>query len=69
MIFDKHLEPGNKFKLDCEHYVSTIENVDEATIRKYVWEQEEESYKEARPTRWPLQKVVSDRILIPAFRR
>lgn len=69
MIHDKHLEPGNKFKLDCGHYVSTIGNVDEATICKYIWEQEEESYKKARPTRWSLHEVVSDRILIPAFRQ
>ncbi|MBE5789294.1 MAG: IS200/IS605 family transposase [Clostridiales bacterium] len=51
MIFDKHPELGNKFKRDFwarGYYVSTIGNVDEATIRNYIKEQEEESYKESR---------------------
>lgn len=51
MIFDKHPELGNKFERDFwarGYYVSTIGNVDEATIRKYIKEQEEESYKESR---------------------
>ena len=51
MIYDKHPEPGNKFERDFwarGYYVSTIGNVDEATIRKYIKEQEEESYKESR---------------------
>ena len=51
MIFDKHPELGNKFERDFwarGYYVSTIGNVDEATIRKYIKEQEEESYKENR---------------------
>lgn len=49
MIFDKHPELGNKFERDLwarGYYVSTIGNVDEATIRKYIKEQEEESYKQ-----------------------
>ena len=51
MIFDKHPELGNKFERDFwarGYYVSTIGNVDEATIRNYIKEQEEESYKENR---------------------
>ena len=54
MIYDKHPELGNKFERDFwarRYYVSTIGNVDEATIRKYIREQEEESYKEARTTK------------------
>ena len=54
MIYDKRPELGNKFERDFwarGYYVSTIGNVDEATIRKYIREQEEESYKEARTTR------------------
>ena len=51
MIFDKHPELGNKFERDFwarGYYVSTIGNVDETTIRNYIKEQEEESYKENR---------------------
>ncbi len=51
MIFDKHPELGNKFERDFwarGYYVSTIGNVDEATIQKYIKEQEEESYNENR---------------------
>ena len=51
MIFDKHPELGNKFERDFwahGYYVSTIGNVDEATIRNYIKEQGEESYKENR---------------------
>jgi putative transposase len=54
MIYDRHPELGNKFERDFwarGYYVSTIGNVDEATIRKYIREQEEESYKEARTTK------------------
>ena len=50
-IYDRHPELGHKFEGDFwarGYYVSTIGNVDEATIRKYIREQEEESYKEAR---------------------
>ena len=51
MIFDKHPELGNKYDRDFwarGYYVSTIGNVDEATIKNYIKEQEEESYKENR---------------------
>ena len=54
MIFDRHPEMGNKFERDfwaCGYYVSTIGNVDEATIRKYIREQEEDSYEESRTLR------------------
>ena len=54
MIYDKRPELGNKFERDFwarGYYVSMIGNVDEATIRKYIREQEEESYKEARTTK------------------
>ena len=54
MIYDRHPELGKKFERDFwarGYYVSTIGNVDEATIRKYIREQEEESYKEARTTK------------------
>ena len=42
---------GNKFERDFwarGYYVSTIGNVDEATIKNYIKEQEEESYNENR---------------------
>ena len=51
MIFDKHPELGNKYDRDFwarGYYVSTIGNVDEATIKNYIKEQEEESCKENR---------------------
>ena len=51
MIFDKHPELGNKFERDFwarGYYVSTIGYVDEATIKNYIKEQEEESYNENR---------------------
>ena len=51
MIYDRHPELWNKFERDFwarGYYVSTIGNVDEETIRKYIREQEEESKKESR---------------------
>ena len=51
MIYDRYPELGNKFERDFwarGYYVSTIGNVDEETIRKYIREQEEESKKESR---------------------
>ena len=45
MCYDKHPEMGNKFERDFlarGYYVSTIGNVDKATIRKYIRDQEEE---------------------------
>ena len=54
MIYDRHPELGNKWDRSFwarGYYVSTIGNVDEATIRKYIKEQEEESYNESRATK------------------
>ena len=54
MIYDRHPELGSKWDRSFwarGYYVSTIGNVDEATIKKYIKEQEEESYKEARATK------------------
>ena len=56
MIYDRHPELGNKFERERDfwargYYVSTIGNVEEETIRKYIREQEEESYKESRATK------------------
>ena len=51
MIYDRHPELRNKFESDFwarGYYVSTIGNVNEETIRKYIKEQQEESYKESR---------------------
>ena len=67
MIYDKHPALGNKFERDFwafGYYVYTNENVDEATIRKYTREQEEESYKEACASKQPLQEVARDGLLI-----
>ena len=54
MIYDRHPELGHKFERDFwarGHFVSTVGNVDEETIRKYIREQREESYKESRTLR------------------
>ena len=54
MIYDRHPELGNKWDRSFwarGYYVSTIGNVDETTIRKYIKEQEEESYNESRATK------------------
>ena len=54
MIYDRHPELGNKWDRSFwarGHYVSTIGNVDEETIKKYIKEQEEESYNESRTTK------------------
>ena len=54
MIYDRHPELGNKWDRSFwarGYYVSTIGNVDEATIRKYIKEQEEESYNGSRATK------------------
>ncbi len=51
MIYDRHLELGNKFERGYwarGYYVSTIGNVDKETIRKYIREQKEEAYQESR---------------------
>ena len=49
MIHDRHPEMGNKWNREFRargYYVSTIGNINEETIRKYISEQEEESKKE-----------------------
>ena len=54
MIYDRHPELGNKWDRSFwarGYYVSTIGNVDEETIRRYIKEQEEESYNESRATK------------------
>ena len=54
MIYDKHPELGNKWDRSFwarGYYVSTIGNADEETIKKYIREQEAESYKESRATK------------------
>ena len=54
MIYDRHPELGSKWDRSFwarGYYVSTIGNVDEATIKKYIKEQEEETYNEGRATK------------------
>ena len=51
MIFDRHPELGEKWNREFwarGYYVSTIGNVNEETVRKYIREQEEESHNESR---------------------
>ena len=53
MIYDRHPELGSKWDRSFwarGYYVSTIGNVDEATIKKYIKEQEE-TYNEGRATK------------------
>ena len=54
MIYDRNPNLGDKWDRSFwarGYYVSTIGNVDEETVKKYIKEQEEESYKEARTTK------------------
>ena len=49
MIFDKHPEMGNKWDRSFwarGHYVSTVGNVDEETVKEYIRRQTEESMNE-----------------------
>ena len=51
MIFDRHPELGEKWNREFwarAYYVSTIGSVNEETVRKYIRDQEEESYNESR---------------------
>ena len=51
MIFDRHPEFGEKWNREFwarGYYVSTIGNVNEEMVKKYIREQEEESYNESR---------------------
>lgn len=48
MLHDRHPEMTNKWNRECwarGYYVTTIGNINEETIRKYITEQEEESKK------------------------
>lgn len=52
MIYDKHPEVGskfNKFFWTRGYYVVTIGNITEETIKKYIQDQLEESWKEDKP--------------------
>ena len=54
MIYDRHPDLGSKWDRSFwarGYYVSTIGNVDEVTIKKYIKEQEEETYNEGRATK------------------
>ena len=54
MIFDKHPEMGTKWNREFwarGYYVSTVGNANEDTIKKYIKEQQEESYKEDKSTK------------------
>ena len=54
MIYDRHPELGNKFERDFwarGYYVSTVCNVNQETVRKYIQDQEQESYRESRATK------------------
>ena len=54
MIYDRHPELGNKFEREFwarEYYVSTVGNVNQETVRKYIQDQEQESYRESRATK------------------
>ena len=49
MIHDKHPEPANKWNREFGargYYVTTIGNINEKTIKKYIAEQEEETKRE-----------------------
>lgn len=51
MIFDKYPEMGNKWNREFwarGYYVATIGYANEETIKKYIVDQQEESYKEDR---------------------
>ena len=54
MIFDKHPEMGNKWNREFwarGYFVATIGYANEETIKKYIAQQQEESYKEDRATK------------------
>ena len=51
MIFDKHPEMGTKWDRSFwarGYYVSTVGDIDEEAVGKYIRQQQEESYKEER---------------------
>ena len=54
MIYDRHPEIGDKWNRDFwarGYYVSTIGNVNEETVKEYIKNQTEESYKEYKNTK------------------
>jgi len=54
MIYDRYPQLGTKWDRSFwarGYYVSTVGYVDKETIRKYIIEQEKESYKEERATK------------------
>ena len=54
MIYDRHPELGDKWNRDFwarGYYVSTIGNVNEETVKEYIKNQTEESYKEYKNTK------------------
>ena len=54
MIFDKHPEMGTKWDRSFwarGYYVTTVGDIDEEAVRKYIVKQQEESYKEERATK------------------
>ena len=54
MIFDKHPGMGDKWNREFwarGYYVSTVGYANEDTIKKYIRDQQEESYKEDRATK------------------
>lgn len=51
MVYDKFPEKMNKWNKSfwaCEYYVSTVGNITEEAIKKYIQEQQEESKEELR---------------------
>ena len=49
MIFDKHPEVGSKWDRSffaCGYYVSTVGNITEDAIKRYIQEQQEEAKQE-----------------------
>ena len=54
MIFDRHPELGEKWNREFwarGYYVTTVGDVDEETVKRYIAQQQEESRKEDRTTR------------------
>ena len=54
MVFDKHPQMGTKWDRSFwarGYYVTTVGNVNQETIKKYIAEQQQESYKEERATK------------------
>ena len=57
MIYDKHPEMESKWDRSFwarGYYVTTIGNVNETTVKEYIWRQTEESMNEAKKSYRPL---------------